>query len=86
MKFRFVAEIVFTAEQKIQIIEFWYETKLYIMVRRRFCREFNVNIRDAPKIILYRGVLNTLRVRVQSIIQTRAIVDGQKWSQDPSKH
>ena len=48
MRFKFVAVMVFTVEQKIKIIEFWYETKSYIMVRR-ICRKFNVDMRDAPK-------------------------------------
>ena len=41
--------MVFTEQQKIKIIKFWYESKSYVEVRRSFCREFNVHTRDSPK-------------------------------------
>ena len=41
--------MVFTEQQKIKIIKFWYESKSYVEVRRSFCREFNVHTRDGPK-------------------------------------
>ena len=41
--------MVFTEQQKIKIITFWYESKSYVEVRRSFCHEFNVHTRDGPK-------------------------------------
>ena len=41
--------MVFTEQQKIKIIKFWYESKSYVEVRRPFCREFNVHTHDGPK-------------------------------------
>ena len=41
--------MVFTEQQKIKIITFWYESKSYVEVCRSFCREFNVHTRDGPK-------------------------------------
>jgi len=41
--------MVFTEQQKIKIIKFWYESKSYVQVRRSFCREFNVRTRVGPK-------------------------------------
>ena len=41
--------MVFTGDQKIKIVEFWYETQSYVAVRRRFCRDFNLKTRDGPK-------------------------------------
>lgn len=41
--------MVFTAEQKIKIVQLWYETKSYVMVRRRFCREFSIRSHYSPK-------------------------------------
>ena len=41
--------MVFTEQQKIKIIKFWYESKSYVEIRCFFCREFNVHTRDGPK-------------------------------------
>ena len=41
--------MVFTQQQKIKIIKFWYESKSYIEVHRSFYREFNVHTCDGPK-------------------------------------
>ena len=38
----------FTPEQKIKIVQFWYETKSYVAVRRRVIREFELHPRDGP--------------------------------------
>ena len=54
------------------------------MVRGRFHAEFNVNIRDAHKTMLY-WVFEALWEYVKhfdtAIIQTTAVVDIQQWSQ-----
>ena len=40
--------MVFTEQEKIKIVQFWYESKSYVQVRHSFC-EFNVHTRDGPK-------------------------------------
>ena len=35
--------MVYSKEQKIKIVEWWFETKCYTTVRRRYAREFNVH-------------------------------------------
>ena len=39
--------MVHSKEQKIKIIERWFETKCYATVRRRYAREFNVRYVEA---------------------------------------
>ena len=34
---------------KIKIVEWWFETKCYTTVRRRYAREFNVRYVEAPQ-------------------------------------
>ena len=36
-------------EQNIKIVEWWFETKCYTTVRRRYAREFNVRYVRAPQ-------------------------------------
>ena len=50
--------MVFTEQQKIKIIKFWYESKSYVEVRRSFCREFNVHTRDGPKNNAIKRIVN----------------------------
>ena len=40
--------MVSAPEQKIKIVQFWYESKLYVTVHRRFCHEFELLSRDPP--------------------------------------
>ena len=42
------AIMVLLADQKVKIVQFWHETKSYITVRRKFCKEFDVHMRNAP--------------------------------------
>ena len=37
----------FHTRTKIKIVQFWYEAKSYVTVRRQFCREFELLSRDA---------------------------------------
>ena len=41
--------MVYSKEQKIKIVEWWFETKCYTTVRRRYAREFNVRYVEAPQ-------------------------------------
>ena len=41
--------MVYSKEQKIKIVEWWFETKCYTTVRRRYAREFNVRYVRAPQ-------------------------------------
>ena len=45
----------YSKEQKLKIVEWWFETKCYTTVRRRYARKFNVRYVEAPqqKIIQY---------------------------------
>ena len=41
--------MVYSKEQKLKIVEWWFETKCYTTVRRRYAREFNVGYVAAPQ-------------------------------------
>ena len=41
--------MVFTEQQKIKIVQFWYESKSYAQVCHSFCCEFNVHTQVGPK-------------------------------------
>ena len=41
--------MVYSKEQKIKIVEWWFETKCYTAVCRRSAREFNVRYVEAPQ-------------------------------------
>ena len=41
--------MVYSKEQKIKIVEWWFESKCYKTVRRRYAREFNVRYVEAPE-------------------------------------
>ena len=40
--------MVYSKEQKVKIVEWWFESKCYETVRRRYAREFNVRYVEAP--------------------------------------
>ena len=41
--------MVYSKDQKIKIVEWWFETKCCTTVRRRYAREFNVRYVEAPQ-------------------------------------
>ena len=41
--------MVYSKEQKIKIVEWWFESKCYKTVRRRYALEFNVRYVEAPQ-------------------------------------
>ena len=41
--------MAYSKEQKIKIVEWWFETKCYITVPRRFARGFNMRYVEAPQ-------------------------------------
>ena len=41
--------MVYFKEQKIKIVEWWFETKYYTTVRCRYAREFNARCVEAPQ-------------------------------------
>ena len=41
--------MVYSKEQKIKIVEWWFVAKCYTTVRRRYAREFNVSYVRAPQ-------------------------------------
>ena len=41
--------MVYSKEQKVKIVEWWFETKCYTAVRRRYAREFIVRYVRAPQ-------------------------------------
>ena len=40
--------LIYFKEQKVQIVEWWFESKWYATVRRRYAREFNERYVEAP--------------------------------------
>ena len=41
--------MVYSKEQKIKIVEWWFATRFYTTVCRRYAREYNVRYVEAPQ-------------------------------------
>ena len=63
--------MVYSKEQKIKIIEWWFETKCYTTVHRRYAQEFYVHYVEAPQ-------QNFIQYTVQKSMTKGTVLDCRK--------
>ena len=47
-KIKLLSAMVFSAEEKIKIVQFWCETRSFVSVKRSFRREYGCNASKTP--------------------------------------